>query len=126
MRRAGLLAGAALALGPGLAQAQSAFDGVWCDAAAGEAMYLRDGTLGFNEHTVCETDPALNIGQATPWRGIVDCRNVYVIEFRDDGTFDTVEMPTPSVSLRIAARGIDRLAVSVDEGPPNLFVRCDE
>ncbi len=109
-----VLAALALAASAG-AQDASPFAGSWC-AENGEIMYVEPGSIGFNEHTVCDLPVDLPEGGALVAR--LACANIYF----NDG--EAVRAFERSVEMR-AELAPDGLMLSLDQEQPALWTRCN-
>ena len=116
MRRWPEIAAAVLVVlaGPALAK-ESPFAGAWC-AGNSEVMHVEGGSIGFNEHTVCEVSEPLPDGGV--FETEIACANIYFNEG------ETVRAFERTVALRVepVAKG---LLVSLDDAEPALWTRCE-
>jgi len=109
-------AGALLAVlaGPALAQ-DNPFAGSWC-TGNGEIMYVEPGSIGFNEHTVCDL-PA-DLPESGALVADLACANIYL-----NGD-EVVRAFERTVALH-AEPTADGLMVRLDDEQPALWQRCD-
>ena len=103
----------------GVVPASSAdwFESVWCEAG-GERLIIDERGVGFNEHTICEWS------EGRPDAGALDavalCANLYA-----DGEGGWVRMDERRVRLEADLSDPDTIMVTVEDGEPAQFSRCD-
>ncbi|KPQ15749.1 MAG: hypothetical protein HLUCCO18_11085 [Rhodobacteraceae bacterium HLUCCO18] len=111
-----------LSAAPVAAQEGSPFFGEWCGIET--RLWVGQGHIGFNEHTVCtpRRDPAT--GTAPTFATRVDCRNLYIQGEGEDVSL--VEVPIDYMtSITFTLTDPDTLYIDLDDGTaPDLFVRC--
>lgn len=92
-------------------------DGDWC-ATDGERLVIDGDGLGFNEHTICEWSDGAPQGNALDATAL--CANLHA-----DGAGGWVRMGEKMARLQ-ADRGVaDVITVTVENGEPVDFSRCD-
>lgn len=95
VRSTASLQAAALLAAPVLAS-ERGIGGAWC--ADSETMWIQEGCIGFNAHTLCAEELPIALGAGGTYETPLDCRNVYVEAEREDGTLETVEIPLPELT----------------------------
>ena len=104
----------AVLAGPALAQ-DNPFAGSWC-AESGEIMYVEPGSIGFNEHTVC--DLPVDLPESGALVAELACANIYF----NDG--EAVRAFERSLALQ-AELTPEGLMLSLDQEQPALWTRCN-
>jgi hypothetical protein len=91
--------------------------GEWCEAD-GERLVIDGDVVGFNEHTVCEWSE--NRPEGGAFDVMVSCANIHA-----DGQGGWVRMDERAVRLQADRDGPDEITVTVEDGQPVRFARCD-
>ncbi|TKT80224.1 hypothetical protein [Aquamicrobium sp. LC103] len=107
----------ALLMGTLPAAAAAWLDGEWCDPRKEERLLIDGYGLGFNEHTICEWSQGRPGGET--FDTTASCANVY-----QNGD-ETVRMDERTVRLRAEGASVETIFVSVGDGEPVPFARCD-
>ncbi len=93
--------------------------GIWCSIETGETIYLDEFGIGFNEHTIC--DSQFLPSDTRTFRSYIFCKNVYDL----DG--EIVETGHATLAFAVELESENSLSVSFSgDVPTTQYARCGE
>lgn len=111
----------------GAAASANPLETAWC--SDNESMNIDAYGIGFNAHTVCDVENMpVTLDANDKWSSPATCKNVHVLEFREDGNHEIHETPIAGLTqLELQGAPDGTLILRTDRDETDMhFLPCGD